>query len=68
MILAFIPLAYCKYGCPTGALLEFVRSHGKADHFGRRDLAAALLLGLIYVCIQQYAPLQSWLSAPLAKG
>lgn len=68
LISAIIPLAYCKYGCPTGALLEFVRSHGKADHFGRRDLAAALLLVLMYVCIQQYAPLQSWLSAPLAKG
>ncbi|NIP94636.1 MAG: hypothetical protein GWO24_14810, partial [Akkermansiaceae bacterium] len=22
---AFIPLAYCKYGCPTGLLLKFVR-------------------------------------------
>jgi NosR/NirI family nitrous oxide reductase transcriptional regulator len=40
----FVPMAYCKYGCPTGALLLFVRSHGKADGFGRRDLAAGLLV------------------------
>lgn len=39
-----VPMAYCKYGCPTGALLGFVRSHGKADGFGRRDLAAGALL------------------------
>lgn len=40
----FVPMAYCKYGCPTGALLSFVRSHGKADGFGRRDLAAGMLV------------------------
>jgi hypothetical protein len=40
----FVPMAYCKYGCPTGAILSFVRSHGKADGFGRRDLAAGLLV------------------------
>lgn len=41
---AFVPMAYCKYGCPTGMLLNFVRSHGRADHFGRRDLAAGLMV------------------------
>lgn len=40
---AFVPMAYCKYGCPTGMVLSFVRSHGKADTFGRRDLTAGLL-------------------------
>ncbi|QOV90404.1 4Fe-4S binding protein [Humisphaera borealis] len=40
----FVPMAYCKYGCPTGMVLNFVRSHGKADHFGRRDLAAGLMV------------------------
>ena len=45
----FIPQAYCHFGCPTGALLSFVRSTGSADHWGRRDwaglgfLAAALI-------------------------
>ena len=31
-------MAYCKYGCPTGLVLSFVRSHGKADGFGRREV------------------------------
>ena len=43
----FVPMAYCKYGCPTGMVLNFVRSHGKADHFGRRDLAAGLIVLLV---------------------
>jgi hypothetical protein len=37
-------MAYCKFGCPTGALLEFLRSHGQADRFGKRDVAALILL------------------------
>ena len=42
----FVPMAYCKFGCPTGALLEFLRSHGRRDSFARRDVAAALLVAL----------------------
>jgi len=40
----FVPKAYCKYGCPSGALLEFVRARGVNDKFGRRDWVAGLLL------------------------
>lgn len=40
----FVPQAYCRFGCPTGALLKFVRSGGHYDHFGRRDVAAIVLL------------------------
>ena len=40
----FIPQAYCRFGCPTGALLKFVRSGGKHDRFDIRDLLASLLL------------------------
>lgn len=46
----FIPQAYCRFGCPTGALLNFLRSHGSADHWSRRDwiglafVSAAFLL------------------------
>jgi NosR/NirI family transcriptional regulator, nitrous oxide reductase regulator len=40
----FVPMAYCKFGCPTGALLEFVRSHGSLDTFGKRDVAALVLV------------------------
>ena len=40
----FVPMAYCHYGCPTGALLNFIRSHGPEDRFSRRDFAALLLV------------------------
>ena len=36
----FVPQAYCHYGCPTGALLKFIRSPGHSDHFGPRDWTA----------------------------
>ncbi len=45
---AFVPMAYCKYGCATGQLLRFVRSHGRADRFGKRDgVAAAIALTVL---------------------
>ncbi len=40
----FVPMAYCRYGCPTGALLKFVRYAGAADRFGRRDALALLFV------------------------
>jgi hypothetical protein len=42
----FVPQAYCRFGCPTGALLNFVRARGATDTFSRRDLAALVLVGL----------------------
>lgn len=50
----FVPQAYCHYGCPTGAIFEFVRSHGRADHFGRSDLVAGLFLVLAMI-LNRYA-------------
>ncbi|WP_206026134.1 FMN-binding protein [Roseimicrobium sp. ORNL1] len=49
----FIPMAYCRYGCPTGALLKFVRYAGHGDAFGKRDVAALVLVaaavGMLYL-------------------
>ncbi len=39
-----VPQAYCKYGCPTGALFKFVRSANQAETWGRRDTWAAGVL------------------------
>lgn len=44
IVSAFIPLAYCKYGCPTGLLLKFIRWRGSSERFDRRDLIAGLFL------------------------
>lgn len=39
----FLPMAYCRYGCPTGALLNFLRFNNRSDRFTPRDgLAVAL--------------------------
>ncbi len=41
---------YCHYGCPTGAVLNFVRSHGQADHFQKKDwFALALFCWAIFL-------------------
>ena len=39
----FSPLAYCKFGCPTGALFKFLRKSSGAKHLSLRDLIAGLL-------------------------
>ncbi len=47
----FIPQAYCRFGCPTGALLKLVRSHGLAERWKPQDVcaAAAVLLAAFWV-------------------
>ncbi|OAI52455.1 hypothetical protein AYO47_06165 [Planctomyces sp. SCGC AG-212-M04] len=42
----FVPMAYCRFGCPTGALLKLVRSHGQADRWSLRDFIAAAAVSL----------------------
>jgi uncharacterized protein with FMN-binding domain len=46
----FQPLAYCKYGCPTGALFKLIRFTGEADKLGVRDWTAAGLMVLGWLC------------------
>jgi len=43
----FTPLAYCRYGCPTGALFKLLRFTGDADRFGMRDWLAALCVTFV---------------------
>ncbi|MFY8229497.1 MAG: FAD:protein FMN transferase, partial [Opitutales bacterium] len=42
----FVPQAYCKYGCPTGALLKYVRTSSTDERWARRDTLAALVLAV----------------------
>lgn len=39
----FVPMAYCRYGCPTGTLLQFLRYHSRSDRLTLHDAAAATL-------------------------
>jgi polyferredoxin len=41
------PLAYCRYGCPTGALFKLLRFTGAADRFGTRDWLAAACVVMV---------------------
>ena len=47
----FIPQGYCRYGCPTGALLNFVRSTGSADRWGRREWTGLSFLGAALLAV-----------------
>ena len=40
----FVPMAYCRYGCPTGTLLNFLRFNRRSDSWSRRDTCALILL------------------------
>ncbi len=40
----FIPMAYCKYGCPTGLLLEFIRRRSAPNSFQRKDWVGLVFL------------------------
>lgn len=41
----FTPMAYCKHGCPTGALFKLLRFSGDAERFSARDgIALALVV------------------------
>lgn len=39
-----IPMAYCKFGCPTGALFKFLRFSSAGKKIGLRDIIAGALL------------------------
>lgn len=57
---AFVPQAYCRFGCPTGALLNFVRARGPTDSFSRRDAAALGLVALAVAINWNYVPIIVW--------
>jgi NosR/NirI family transcriptional regulator, nitrous oxide reductase regulator len=56
----FVPQAYCRFGCPTGALLNFVRARGPTDHFSKRDVIALGLVLLAVVLNWKYLAVISW--------
>ena len=73
----FLPMAYCRYGCPTGALLNFLRFNSRSDIWSRSDwLATSLVLLAILLSVaaptgsvsasdfrSTSEPVQTWLTA-----
>ena len=47
---AFVPMAYCRFGCPTGAMLNLLIPGSAQSGLNKRDYLALLLLGLALVC------------------
>jgi polyferredoxin len=39
-------MAYCRFGCPTGAMLNFLRFRADSHRLGMRDLAAVTLAAI----------------------
>ncbi|MEO6786180.1 MAG: 4Fe-4S binding protein [Chthoniobacteraceae bacterium] len=62
----FVPMAYCHYGCPTGALLNFIRGRGPADRFCRRDIAALFLVLLAFGLSRLDVRFHDWLQSDAA--
>jgi Na+-translocating ferredoxin:NAD+ oxidoreductase RnfG subunit len=50
---SFYPMAYCRHGCPTGALLDHLRLHRRADRFSWRD-------GVLLGCLAVAAAMHWW--------
>ncbi len=58
-----IPMAYCKYGCPTGLLLAFLRRHAGESRPGLRDVVALALLATAIGIYLWHDRLLGWLVA-----
>lgn len=49
----FSPMAYCRHGCPTGALLDHLRRHRRSDRLSWRD-------GVLLACLAVAAAVHWW--------
>jgi NosR/NirI family nitrous oxide reductase transcriptional regulator len=50
---SLFPMAYCRHGCPTGALLDHLRLHGRSDRLTWRD-------GIVVGCLAVAAAAHWW--------
>ncbi|MEM9644040.1 MAG: FMN-binding protein [Planctomycetota bacterium] len=41
---AVVPMAYCRFGCPTGSLLDYLRRTARSDRIGLADAAVGGLM------------------------
>ncbi len=46
VVSCFVPMAYCRFGCPTGAMLNYLRLNRRSDRWTSRDWFAVACLGV----------------------
>jgi Na+-translocating ferredoxin:NAD+ oxidoreductase RnfG subunit len=49
LVSSFVPMAYCRYGCPTGAILKLFEFGQNDQEWTRRDYLSFGLLGLALI-------------------
>ncbi|MEQ8766687.1 MAG: 4Fe-4S binding protein [Planctomycetota bacterium] len=57
-----IPKAYCRFGCPTGALIELVRTPRNAARWRWRDTVAGVCLIAVWVMAPARSIVESWIA------
>jgi hypothetical protein len=62
---AFVPMGFCRYACPTGAILNFVRNRGTSDRFSIRDASALGMMALAALLSQFHKPIHDWILSGL---
>lgn len=48
VVAAKVPMAYCKFGCPTGRLLEYSRRNRQSDRWTWQDTVGCLIAVLVW--------------------
>ena len=48
---AAVPMAYCRWGCPTGRLIDYVRFSAASGRVQRADIVA---VGLLVIAIARH--------------
>jgi polyferredoxin len=49
VVSVFVPMGYCRFGCPTGALFKLLRYAGAEDVLGRRDMVTACVVAGLWI-------------------
>ncbi|MDB4679021.1 4Fe-4S binding protein, partial [Rhodopirellula sp.] len=44
LVAAILPMAYCRFGCPTGRLLDYLRFNARSGSLKRADLVVLVLV------------------------
>jgi len=64
IVSAFIPMAYCNYGCPTGWILNFVRRRSDKNQLDAHDIVGLFFLLIAFTLYFFYESIHTWIVSP----